>query len=49
MTTDTSERGLERLICAALTGKPCDPPKPGEGAERDTLDPILDACVAVYR
>ena len=23
--TDTSERGLERLICAALTGSPCDP------------------------
>ena len=26
-TTDTSERGLERLICTALTGHPCDPPK----------------------
>ena len=26
MTTDTSERGLERLICKALTGDPCDPP-----------------------
>lgn len=25
MTTDTSERGLERLICMALTGAPCDP------------------------
>jgi type I restriction enzyme R subunit len=25
MTTDTSERGLERLICIALTGAPCDP------------------------
>ncbi len=24
MTTDTSERGLERLICTALTGSPCD-------------------------
>lgn len=24
MTTDTSERGLERLICTALTGLPCD-------------------------
>jgi type I restriction enzyme R subunit len=23
--TDTSERGLERLICVALTGAPCDP------------------------
>ena len=25
MTTDTSESGLERLICTALTGNPCDP------------------------
>jgi type I restriction enzyme, R subunit len=25
VTTDTSERGLERLICTALTGTPCDP------------------------
>ncbi len=25
MTTDTSERGFERLICKALTGLPCDP------------------------
>ena len=25
MTTDTSERGLERLICTALTGLPCNP------------------------
>lgn len=24
MTSDTSERGLERLICAAMTGAPCD-------------------------
>lgn len=27
MTTDTSERGLERLICTALAGHPCDPHK----------------------
>ncbi len=27
MTTDTSERGLERLICTALTGSACDPGK----------------------
>ena len=27
MTTDTTERGLERIICAALTGHPCDPPR----------------------
>ena len=26
MATDTTERGLERLICKALTGDPCDPP-----------------------
>ncbi len=26
MPTDTSERGLERLICKALTGDSCDPP-----------------------
>ena len=26
MTTDTSEAGLERLICTALAGHPCDPP-----------------------
>jgi type I restriction enzyme R subunit len=25
VTTDTSERGLERLICTALTGEACDP------------------------
>jgi type I restriction enzyme R subunit len=34
MTTDTSERGLERLICTALAGHPCDPPRPGEVIER---------------
>ncbi len=33
MTTDISERGLERLICMALTGHPCDPPKAGSVAE----------------
>jgi type I restriction enzyme R subunit len=32
-TTDASERGLERLICTALTGDPCDPGvQPGEPA-----------------
>ncbi len=32
MPTDTSERGLERLICTALTGWPCDPgAAPGAG------------------
>ena len=33
MTTDTSERGLERLICTGLAGHPCDPPKDGKVAE----------------
>ncbi len=43
MTSDTSERGLERLICTVLTGHPClptealakvgDPPKPGMVAD----------------
>ena len=27
MTTDTSERGLERQVCTALAGDPCEPPK----------------------
>ena len=26
MSTDLTERGLERLICTAMTGEPCDPP-----------------------
>ena len=34
MTTDTSERGLEALICTALTGHPCDPPQAGVVQER---------------
>ena len=29
MTTETSETGLERLICTALAGLPCDPPPAG--------------------
>jgi type I restriction enzyme R subunit len=33
MPTDTSERGLERLICTALTGSPCDPVQPGVVSE----------------
>ena len=31
--TDTSERGLERLICTGLAGHPCDPRKEGRAAE----------------
>ena len=34
MTTDTSEKGLERLICTALTGADCDPPQGGLVRER---------------
>ena len=33
MTTDTSERGLECLICKALTGHPCEPSGTGSVAE----------------
>ncbi len=33
MTTDTSERGLERLICTMLAGHPCDPPAAGSVTE----------------
>lgn len=33
MTTDTSESGLESLICRALTGQPCN--ADGAGALRD--------------
>ena len=33
MHTDTSERGLERLICTALAGDPCDPPRSPTAAE----------------
>ena len=33
MTTDTTERGLERLICAGLAGNPCDPPAEGTVAD----------------
>ena len=29
MTTNTTERGLESLICAALTGSPCEPAQAG--------------------
>ena len=34
MTTDTSEAGLESLICTALTGHPCTPPATGTLSER---------------
>ena len=34
MTTDTSEKGLERLICEAMTGAACDPLQGGMVRER---------------
>ncbi|MDE2817524.1 MAG: type I restriction endonuclease subunit R [Chloroflexota bacterium] len=34
MTTDTTERGLECLICTALTGEPCEPGQAGAVRER---------------
>ena len=34
MVTDTTERGLESLICTALTGSPCEPSQPGAVRER---------------
>lgn len=34
MTTDTSEKGLERLICESLTGAPCDAPRSDLVGER---------------
>jgi type I restriction enzyme, R subunit len=35
MTTDTSERGLERLICTVLTGSACDPGAAAANAVRE--------------
>ena len=34
MTTDTTEKGLESLICTALTGAACDPAQEGVTRER---------------
>ena len=58
MTTDTSERGLERLICTALTGSPCDPGAgPAESVreaaarlpdETEGSEPIDDANPLTY-
>ena len=56
MTTDTSEKGLERLICTALTGAACDSPQGGMVHERpsnygagwicgDTQDYDREYCV----
>ena len=56
VTTDTSEKGLERVICTALTGAACDPPRRGIVRERpssygagwicgDTQDYDREYCV----
>ena len=38
MTTDTSEKGLERLICTVLTGAACDPAQEGAVPEQPSGD-----------
>ena len=38
MTTDISEKGLERLICAALAGSPCDTARPNVKHEQPSID-----------
>ena len=40
MTTDTSERGLERLICTALTGSPCDAALSPTGVKSEAAAPV---------
>ncbi len=43
MRTDTSERGLERLICTALTGGPCDAMLSPKGLEGEAAAPSGEA------
>jgi type I restriction enzyme, R subunit len=40
--TDTSEKGLERLICMAMTGHPCDPGAEGTEVWREEPSPYGD-------
>ena len=50
MTTDTSEKGLERLICEALTGAPCDAPQRGaHDLPSGRLAMALAGCAATRR
>jgi len=44
MTTDTGERGLERLICTALTGHLCDSPPANEMRERPSIYGVRWIC-----
>ena len=48
MTTDTSERGLERLICTALTGDACEPPLAGTRAGSSSGPDGVAETAAVY-
>ena len=43
MTSDTSERGLERLICTAMTGAPCDCGDASGVAEGDVFQQVREA------
>ena len=49
MKIDTSERGLERLICTALTGHPCDPPREHRAAEARAVTGKLNVREAAAR
>ncbi len=46
MTTDTTERGLEELICTFLTGSSCEPSKIDEIAERPAIYDVGWMCSA---
>ena len=48
MTTDTSERGLERLICTALTGDACEPPPAGARAGQSADSGKVAESAAAY-
>ena len=44
MTTDTSEKGLESLICVGLTGSPCDPAQASAVHEPPSTDGVGWTC-----
>ncbi|MDD9996083.1 MAG: type I restriction endonuclease subunit R, partial [Dehalococcoidia bacterium] len=44
MTTDISERGLERLICTTLTGSPCEPDSAEASSEHPTSSGLGWLC-----
>lgn len=49
MPTDTSELGFEQLICTALTGPPCGPPKEGSAGMTHTGYRCVGFSPAAYR